>query len=360
MDTRPPPQWAALERPVTGPAGVSTDVMPGMELIDRARAGDAAAFERLVGPYRHEMQVHCYRLLGSVADAEDALQETLTAAWQGLGGFEGRAAIRTWLYRIATSRCLNMLRAARRRPVAAVPLTFEPPEPTRLGEVTWLEPYPDTLAALADTAAGPEARYEAHEAISLAFVTALQLLPPRQRAVLILRDVLDFSAREVAGLLEVTEQSVTSALRRARATLARELPSPARPAPPPGSPAEQALLSRLIRAFENADVDALVALLADDVWVRMPPVPLEYQGRELARNFFATVAFRQGRRYRLIPARANGQPAFGGYLRDPRSHVAHASGLFVITVAGHQISAITRFDNTAFPRFALPRTLPDD
>src|SRR6185437_7154061 len=161
-------------------------------------------------------------------------------------------AVRTWLYRIATSRCLNMLRAARRRPVVAAPLAFEPPEPTRLGEVAWLEPYPDVLlAGLTDTAAGPEARYEAREAVSLAFVTALQLLPPRQRAVLILRDVLDFSAREVAGLLDSTEQSVTSALKRARATLARELPSADQPAPPPDSPAERALLSRLIRALRT-------------------------------------------------------------------------------------------------------------
>jgi RNA polymerase sigma-70 factor (ECF subfamily) len=336
-------------------------VRTGTELIDRARSGDAAAFEQLVGPYRHEMQVHCYRLLGSVADAEDALQETLAAAWRGLGAFEGRAAVRTWLYRIATSRCLNMLRAARRRPVAVMPLAFEPPEPTRLGEVAWLEPYPDGLLAdLPDTAAGPEARYEAREAISLAFVTALQLLPPRQRAALILRDVLDFSAREVAGLLGSTEQSVTSALKRARATLARELPSADQPAPPPDSPAEQALLNGLIRAFEDADVDALVSLLADDVWVRMPPVPLEYQGRDVVGNFFATVAFRPGRRYRLIPVRANGQPAFGSYLRDPLSHVARAAGLFVITLTGYRISAITRFDNAAFPRFALPRTLPDD
>jgi len=333
-------------------------VRTGTELIDRARSGDAIAFEQLVGPYRHEMQVHCYRLLGSVADAEDALQETLAAAWQGLSAFEGRAAVRTWLYRIATSRCLNMLRAARRRPVVTAPLAFEPPEPTRLGEVAWLEPYPDIL--LADTAAGPEARYEAREAISLAFVTALQLLPPRQRAALLLRDVLDFSAREVASLLGTTEQSVSSALKRARATLARELPSADQPPPPPDSPAEQALLSRLIRAFEDADVDELVSLLADDVWVRMPPVPLEYQGRDVAGNFFATVAFRQGRRYRLIPVRANGQPAFGSYLRDPLSHVARAAGLFVITLSGHRISAITRFDNAAFPRFALPRTLPDD
>ena len=169
------------------------------ELIDRARSGDQAAFEELVGPYRHEMQVHCYRVLGSVADAEDALQETLTAAWRGLGGFEGRASIRTWLYRIATNRCLNMLRSASRRPPADLPLLdVEPPEPTRLGEVVWLEPYPDVLLADLPDRRKPVPRpaYEAREAISLAFITALQLLPPRQRAALVLRDVLDFSARE--------------------------------------------------------------------------------------------------------------------------------------------------------------------
>jgi len=332
---------------------VSTD------LIDRARSGDAAAFEQLVGPYRREMQVHCYRILGSVADAEDAVQETLTAAWRGLSGFQGRAAIRTWLYRIATSRCLNMLRAASRRPQANVPpLGVEPPEPTRLGEVTWLEPYPDVLLDLPDSAAGPESRYEAHEAISLAFVTALQLLPPRQRAALILRDVLDFSVREVAGLLGTTEQSAASALKRARATLARELPSPDHPAPAPDSPREQELVSRLVRAFELGDVDGVVALMTEDVWLRMPPVPLEYQGRELARRFFSRVAFRPGRRFLLVPTRANGQPAFGLYLRDPLTGVGHASGLVVITLAADGVSAITRFDSAVMSRFGLPRTLP--
>jgi RNA polymerase sigma-70 factor (ECF subfamily) len=213
------------------------------ELIDRARSGDQVAYEELVGPYRREMQVHCYRFLGSVADAEDALQETLTAAWQGLRGFEGRASIRTWLYRIATSRCLNMLRSASRRPPAELPvLDVEPPEPTRLGEIVWLDPYPDVLLVeAADTAAGPEATYEAREAISLAFITALQLLPPRQRAALILRDVLDFSTREVAEMLATSEDSVASALKRARTTLSRELPSTDRPPPLPDSPAERAV-----------------------------------------------------------------------------------------------------------------------
>ncbi len=331
------------------------------ELIERARSGDQAAFEELVGPYRREIHVHCYRVLGSAADAEDALQETLTAAWKGLGGFEGRASVRTWLYRIATNRCLNMLRSTSRRPPADLPvLDVETPEPTRLAEVVWLEPYPEILLADQpdDDIAGPEARYEAREAISLAFVTALQLLPPRQRVALILRDVLEFSGRDVADLLKTTDQSVASALKRARITLAKSMPTVDRP-PPAHSPAEQEVLARLVRAFEDSDVDGIVALMTDDVWVRMPPLPFEYQGRELAERFFSTIAFRQGRRYRLVPTRANGQPAYGVYLRDPSNPVARAFGLFVITLSGSQVSAITRFDNGVLPGFELPDTIAE-
>jgi RNA polymerase sigma-70 factor (TIGR02960 family) len=330
------------------------------ELVDRARSGDEAAFEQLIAPHRREMQLHCYRILGSVADAEDALQETWLAAWRGLDGFEGRASLRTWLYRIATSRCLNMRRSSNRRPPAERPvLDFEMPEPTSLGEVAWLEPYPDVqLADLLDTDLGPDARYDAREAVSLAFVIAFQLLPPRQRAVLILRDVLDFSAREVADMLDVTEQSVTSALKRARATLVRELPA-TEPPPAPDSPAERRLLSQLVQAFEANDVDGMVALMTEDVRLRMPPLPQEYQGRDLAGRFFATVAFRQGHRERLVPTRANGQPAFGAYLRDEHAGVARANGLLVITIAGSHISAITRFGAGLMPRFGLPRTLAD-
>ena len=332
-----------------------------IELIERARSGDQTAFEQLVGPYRGEVQLHCYRFLGSLADAEDAVQETLAAAWRGLAGFEGRASFRTWLYRIATNRCLNLLRAASRRQPADLPVPdVKAPEPTRLAEVVWLEPYPDVLLAdLPDTAAGPEARYETREAVSLAFITALQLLPPRQRAALILCDVLDFPARQAAEMLDTTDQSVASALKRARATLAREVPNPDQPPPAANSPAEQELLSRLVQAFENSDVEAVVALMTDDVWIRMPPVPLEYQGRELAARFFGTIAFRHGRRYRLVPTRANGQPAFGVYLCDPLTGVAHAFGLFVITLAGERVSAITRFDSWVFARFGLPRILAD-
>jgi RNA polymerase sigma-70 factor (TIGR02960 family) len=331
------------------------------ELIDKARSGDETAFRQLVDPYQRELQVHCYRILGSVADAEDALQETLVTAWQGLRQFEGRASVRTWMYRIATNRCLNMLRAARRRPAMSLPPDVQPPEPSRLGEVVWLEPYPDLfLEDLPEATAGPEARYEAREALSLAFVTALQLLPPRQRAALILRDVLDFPASEVAAMLDATEQSVTSALKRARATVSRELPSPdVQPPPLPNSAAEEELVARLVEAFDTADVDGLVALMTEDAWLRMPPVPLEYQGRELVGEFFATVAFRHGRRYRLVPTRANGQPAFAVYLNDPMTRVSRAFGFLVVTLAGGQISAITRFDNTALPPFGFPRTLAD-
>ena len=209
------------------------------DLIARARAGDGEAFRELTEPHRRELQVHCYRMLGSFQDAEDALQDTLLAAWQGLGGFEGRASLRTWLYRIATNRCLNARRSASRRPAKEwnVP-KVEPPEPTRLGEVVWLEPFPDALLEGAtDVPPGPEARYEQTESISLAFVTALQVLPPRQLAVLILRDVLGFHASEVADMLDSTVESVNSALKRARASLQRQSAgSTANRRPPPAHP----------------------------------------------------------------------------------------------------------------------------
>ena len=332
------------------------------DLLGRARSGDGEAFGQLIDPYRRELQVHCYRILGSVADAEDALQETLLSAWQGLAGFEGRASIRTWLYRVATSRCMDALRSRRRRPPAAPPPAgLEPPEPTRLGEVLWLEPYPDVLLeGLADPAPGPEARYQAREAISLAFITALQLLPPRQRAALILRDVLGFHAAEAAHILATSEESVTSALKRARATMERQQSRPGErePPPPPGSAAEQELVARLTGAFEAADVDGIVALLTDDAWLTMPPLPLEYQGRELAAQFFAATAFRPGWTGRLIATRANGQPAFGFYVRDPKAGVSHTVGLLVITLSGPRICAMTRFDGDTLPRFGLPRALP--
>jgi RNA polymerase sigma-70 factor (ECF subfamily) len=327
------------------------------EVLTRARSGDDVAFEELVNPYRRELQAHCYRILGSVADAEDAFQESLTAAWKGLAGFEGRASFRTWLYRIATGRCLNMLRATRRSPGGAGRTVGQAPDSNRLGEVLWLEPYPDALLGeVLDPTAGPEARYEQRETISLAFITALQVLAPRQRAALILTDVLDFSAREVADMLETTEQAVYGAVKRARATLARQLPT-AEPPPLPNSRAEKQVVDRLVRAWEECDTDALVALLTEDAWVRMPPRPGEYRGKEKVERWFATVTFRDGRRYRLVPTRANGQPAFGVYLYSPLRRVAHGIELIVVTLAGSRVSAITLFESGEMARFGLPRSV---
>jgi RNA polymerase sigma-70 factor (TIGR02960 family) len=327
------------------------------DLIARARAGDGDAFRQLTEPHLRELQVHCYRMLGSFQDAEDALQDTLLAAWQGLAGFEGRASLRTWLYRIATNRCLSALRSASRRPAMEWNIPeVEPPEPTRLGEVAWLQPFPDAL--LEDVPPGPEARYEQTEAISLAFVTALQVLPPRQLAVLILRDVLGFHASEVAGMLDSTVESVTSALKRARASLQRQQPPAAGREPPPaaGSPAEDAIVAKFVRAYESADLDAVIALLTDDVFISMPPMPFEYQGREAAARFCALL-FRAGRQVDLVPTRANGQPAFGAYLRTPAG-LRHGTGLFVLSLADDRICAMTRFENSVFPWFGLPRSLP--
>ncbi len=331
------------------------------DLISRARAGDGAAFRELTEPYRRELLVHCYRMLGSLQDAEDALQDTLLAAWQGLAGFEGRASIRTWLYRIATNRCLNALRSASRRPAREWNmLEVEPPEPTRLGEVVWLEPFPDALLneGAIDVPLGPEARHEQTEAISLAFVTALQVLPPRQLAVLILRDVLGFHANEVADMLDSTVESVNSALKRARANLQRQKPPTAErePAPASDSPAEQALVAKFVRAYESGDLDALVALFTDEISISMPPIPLEYQGREVVARLFASI-FSSGRRSDLVPTRANGQPAFGAYLRAP-SGIRHGTGIIVLTLTGDRIRAFTRFDNSVLPWFGLPRSLP--
>ena len=326
------------------------------DLISKSRAGDDQAFAELVAPHRRELLVHCYRMLGSFSDAEDALQETLLAAWRGLDGFEERASIRTWLYRVATRCCLHVLRVARRRPQTDWPVPGRSlPEPTRLGEVLWLEPFPDDfLAGLADPAPSPEARYEARETISLAFVTALQLLSPRQRAALVLRDVLGFRASEVARMLESTEESVTSALKRARAALRSQLPAAdSAPPPPPDSAAERDLLARLTTAFENQNVDDLVALLTDDVLLSMPPAPLEYLGRAHARAFLAAI-FAQAPPMRLTPARANGQPALVTY---PQSAAEPATGLFVFALSGDRVRAITRFDETALPPFGLSGSL---
>src|ERR687897_2506176 len=247
--------------------------------LDRARAGDKDAFRELTDPYRRELQLHVYRIVGSAQDAEDLLQETLLDAWRGLERFEGRASIRAWLYRIATNRSLDALRASRRRPEDLQRMT-EPPDPTRRSEPTWLEPYPDVLlGSLEDGSPGPEASYEATEYIGLAFVAALQHLPPRQRCALVLRDVLGFRAAQVADILDTTEAAVKGAVQRARATLQAHVPADnpygdARP--PPGQ--EREIIDQFVTAVESGDIDAVVTLLADDAWLTMPPEPYEYQG----------------------------------------------------------------------------------
>jgi len=333
------------------------------DLIGRVMAGDEQAFRQLIGPYHGELQLHCYRILGSAQDAEDALQETLLAAWRGLAHFEGRSSVRTWLYRVATSCCLKSLRSASRRPpVNWPPPGTDPPEPNGTGEVIWLQPYPDILLeGVADASTpGPEASYEATEAISLAFITALQALPPRQRAALILRDVLGFSTSQVADILDSSEDSAASALKRARATMRQRFPpaTTRQPPPRPGSPEERDLVERFTRAYQDGDVAAVVALLTEDIFVTMPPLPLEYHGRDLVARFLAATGLRPGRRSRLIPTRANGQPAFGVYVQDPHTRICHTAGLLVLTLTGDKVCAMTGFDTSVPPLFGLPRTLP--
>ena len=329
--------------------------------LTRARAGDERAFRELTESHRRELQLHCYRILGSMQDAEDALQETLLSAWRGLDGFEERSSLRAWLYTIATNRCLNVLRDGARRPRERRPLSFQPPEPTRYGEVAWLEPYPDALLeGVPDSTPGPEGRYETREAVALAFVTSLQRLPPRQRAVLVLRDVLGYRAAEVASMLDATEVSVNSALQRARATLDAQVPPSRERAPLPRSASERELVGRFADAFEAGSVEDMVALLTDDAWVTMPPEPFEYRGTPAITGFF-THAFRArgDRNDRLIPTRANGQPAFGHYIGDAHAPIVRGVGVIVLTLEGDRISHLVRFGGSGLlGPFGLPRTLP--
>ncbi len=327
--------------------------------LERACGGDEHAFGELTGPYRRELLVHCYRMLGSLTDAEDVLQETLLAAWRGLDDLRAEVALRPWLYRIATNRCLNFLRAGRRRvPAEPVP-PFQPPEPTRRGEITWLQPYPDGwLDDIADSAPGPEARYQATEAVTLAFITALQRMPPRQAAALVLRDVLGFSAAEAADMLGTSPVAVKGIVQRARASLARQrLPDEQ---PRPGSAGERDLAARFARAYVAGDVDGVVALLTDGAWLSMPPAPHQYQGREAIAAFLrASFGYRGDCALVLVPARANGQPAFGSYLRGPGEAGAAPAGLIVLTTGADGISAIARFHvERLYPRFGLPMTWP--
>jgi RNA polymerase sigma-70 factor (ECF subfamily) len=328
------------------------------QTLARARAGDEQAFRALTDPYRRELQLHIYRIVGSPHDAEDLLQETLLAAWRGLDQFQERASVRSWLYRIATNRALDALRASRRRPEDLLRMTGAP-EPTRRSEPIWLQPYPDVLLdGVADEAPGPDARYEAKEAVALAFIVGLQHLPPQQRAVLVLRDVLGFRAAEVAEMLETTDTSVHSLLRRARAAFESRLPAAGRErAPLPNSKLERELVGRFADAVEAGDVDGMVALLTADAWLAMPPEPYEYQGPAAIGTFLRDREVARGA-MRLVPTRANGQPAFACYLPSPQTEIARPYALFVLTLEGEQISAITWFaDSSVFPSFGLPRIL---
>jgi RNA polymerase sigma-70 factor (TIGR02960 family) len=326
--------------------------------LARARAGDEDAFRELTDPYQRELQLHIYRIVGSTQDAEDLLQETLLAAWRGLEQFEGRASVRAWLYRIATNRSLDALRARRRRPEDQ-PMTGLP-EPTGWNEPLWLQPYPDLLLeGIPDEAPGPDARYEAKEAVALAFVAGLQHLPPQQRAVLVLRDVLGYRAVEVAEMLETSEASVNSLLRRARAAFDSRLPATGRErAPLPNSKLERDIVGRFAESVETGDVDGMVALLTGDAWLTMPPLPHAYQGHNAISAFLRGAEERRGVPLRLVPTRANRQPAFGCYVPVPETGVARAYALFVLTLDADRISAITWFaDSGVFAQFGLPRML---
>jgi RNA polymerase sigma-70 factor (TIGR02960 family) len=326
--------------------------------LARARAGNEDAFRELTDPYQRELQLHIYRIVGSTQDAEDLLQETLLAAWRALEQFEGRASVRAWLYRIATNRSLDALRASRRRPEDK--RMTQMPEPTRWTEPLWLQPYADVLLeGIPDEAPGPEARYETKEAIALAYIAGLQHLPPQQRAVLVLRDVLGYRAGEVAEMLETSEASVNSLLRRARAAFDSRLPATGRArAPLPNSKHERDIIGRFAETVETGDVDGMVALLTDDAWLTMPPLPHAYQGHNAISAFLRGAEERRGAQLRLVPTRANTQPAFGCYLPVPETDVARAYALFVLTLEADQISAITWFaDSSVFPQFGLPPRL---
>lgn len=334
--------------------------------LSAARAGDQREFSGLTEPYRRELQVHCYRILGSLQDAEDTVQETLLRAWRRLDTFQGRASLRAWLYKIATNACFDALdKRPRRRvlPTAQYP-PADPQQPMEapVTEPIWLEPYPDDLIAEPET--GPEARYSLHESVSLAFLVALQGLPPRQRAVLILCDVLDWHTSEVADLLEMTVGAVNSALHRARMTMKKNYHARGRDALPSTLPdyTLRQLLDRYVRAWESADIDRLVELLREDATLSMPPSPTWYAGREAIIAVARLVMFAgEARgRWHLRPIRANWQPAFAVYQRA-ESGAYHAFGISVLTFAGDYISDATTFiDPALFPHFNLPLEMTPD
>jgi RNA polymerase sigma-70 factor, ECF subfamily len=322
------------------------------ELLAAAQRGDEDAFRRLVEPYRRELLAHCYRMLGSLPDAEDALQDALLGAWRGLARFEGRSSLRSWLYTITTNACLK---AIQRRPRRVLPTDYGPASdphdqpPGPLVESVWVDPYPD--------AALPDVRYEQRESVELAYIAALQHLPPRQRAVLILRDVLGFSARETAAALETKPTSVDSALQRAHKTIDARLPEQSQQVALQslGDAELRDIVDRFVEAWERADVDAVVAMLADDATLAMPPYPSWYHGRDAVGAFLAARPLSARVRWRLVPTRANGQPAFGHYMWDDAAGFFTPHGISVLTVRGGQIADLTIFRIAdTVRRFGLP------
>jgi RNA polymerase sigma-70 factor (TIGR02960 family) len=327
--------------------------------LERACAGDEQAFRELIDPYRRELLAHCYRMLGSLTDAEDMLQETLLSAWRGLPRFEGRSSLRSWLYRIATNSCLNAMRSTARQVPREPTPPFQPPEPTQRDEITWLEPYPDALLdGISDTAPGPEARYSQTEAIRLAFVAGLQRMPPRQAATVLLRDVLGFGTDEVAAMLKTSQTAIKGTLQRGRAALQSSWADAARQ-PAPRSTEERDLARRFADAYVAADIDGVLTLLTDDAWLSMPPAPHQYHGLDAIGSFLqASFDFRGDRSVYLIPCRANNQPAFGSYLADWGEPTTRPAGVFVLGLTGDHIEALTRFHlDHLYPRLGLPALL---
>jgi RNA polymerase sigma-70 factor, ECF subfamily len=342
----------------------ATGVPRERELLRAAREGDRDAFGPLVEPFRRELQAHCYRMLGSYADAEDALQETLLRAWRALPRFEERSSLRSWLYRIATNACL---RAIERRPKRVLPTDYapasdphdDPAEP--VSDPIWMEPYPDTELGL-EGLAGPDARYEQREAVELAFIAALQHLPTRQRAVLILRDVLGFSARETAHVLETTPVSVDSALQRAHKTVDERLPSHSQQETLRliGDDELSQLVERYLAAWERNDVDAVVSMLAEDARLVMPPLPTWVGGRDQVAAFLRAYPLSGARRWRMVPTSANGQPAFATYTWDEQTAAFMPHSLSVLTLREGKVEEITAFMTPdPFPHFDLPASIAD-
>jgi RNA polymerase sigma-70 factor, ECF subfamily len=334
---------------------------------ERASEHTNQAFEQLAEPFRRELKVHCYRMLGSLHEAEDLVQETYLRAWRSFESFDGRGSFRAWLYRISTNACLDAL-ASRKHvqrllPDQRAPAVAEMPDGTPATDVAWLEPYPDSnLEGVADDAPNPEARYTSREAVQLAFVAAIQQLPPRQRAAILLSDVLGWSSAEAATLLGGSTASINSALQRARETLAKRYPSGRPTAAPQPNPAQQKLLGRYLRAWEGLDLEEFVTLLKEDASYTMPPLPQWYAGRQAIRTFFEW-AWKLYGGFRLVPTAANRQPAFAAYSRAGANATWAAHSIHVLSLEQDTISALTLFAKPTGPRlfhaFGLPLTLPD-